>query len=138
MALTGTSRTVIRARALRREMTLPEVLLWKQLKARPGGYKFRRQHPAGIYILDFICMSARLAIEVDGAAHDGATRHFQDLKRDAWLESHGYATIRIAARDVLGDMDAVLAYLVNQCRARNPLHHPSDGPPPRDKLGGEF
>ncbi|MBN9787956.1 hypothetical protein DMP17_05045 [Pseudonocardia sp. TMWB2A] len=119
-------------------MTLPEVLLWKQLKARPGGYKFRRQHPAGIYILDFICMSARLAIEVDSAAHDGATRHFQDLKRDAWLERHGYATIRIAARDVLGDMDAVLAYLVNKCRARNPLHHPSDGPPPRDKLGEEF
>ena len=47
-------------------MTPPEVALWQSLRTRPGGYKFRRQHPAGIYVLDFFCTKARLAIEVDG------------------------------------------------------------------------
>ncbi len=136
MALTGTSRTVVRARELRKQLSLPEGLLWRELKKRPGGYKFRRQHAAGVYILDFVCMSAKLAIEIDGAAHDGEDRHFQDIKRDKWLAASGYATVRIAARDVLNNMDGVIVYLMDQCRARNPLHHPSDGPPPRS--GEEF
>ena len=130
LALTGTSRTVVRARQLRRDMSFPEVLLWKELKKRPGGHKFRRQHPAGVYILDFVCMASKLAIEVDGAHHDGEGRHFSDIKRDKWLDANGCRTVRIAAKDVLNDMDGVIAYLVDQCSASNPLHHPADGPPP--------
>ncbi|MEJ1968138.1 MAG: DUF559 domain-containing protein [Rhizomicrobium sp.] len=59
--------TFKRARALRRKMTLPEILLWQQLRGRKlRGLSFRRQHPVGPYILDFFCASAALAIEVDG------------------------------------------------------------------------
>ena len=50
--------TIVRARELRRSMTLPEGLLWIELRKRPGGHKFRRQHPLGPYILDFYCASA--------------------------------------------------------------------------------
>ena len=68
--ITGTKATVKLARKLRSEMSLPEVLLWRELRLRPGGYKFRRQHPAGPYVLDFYCAALGLAIEVDGMAHD--------------------------------------------------------------------
>jgi very-short-patch-repair endonuclease len=47
-------------------MSLPEVLLWQALRARPGGWKFRRQHPSGPYVADFYCHEARLIVEVDG------------------------------------------------------------------------
>jgi very-short-patch-repair endonuclease len=56
-------RTMRSARDLRRRMSLPEVLLWRELKKRPNGLKFRRQHPTGPYVLDFYCGDARLAIE---------------------------------------------------------------------------
>src|SRR3954469_10158826 len=63
--------TFKRARALRRAMTLPEVLLWQALRGgQVGGLRFRRQHPIGHYVLDFYCPALRLAVEVDGAAHD--------------------------------------------------------------------
>ena len=69
--ITGPRDIVKRARTLRSEMTLPEGVLWRELRKRPKGLKFRRQHPAGIYVLDFYCAAARLAVEVDGAVHDG-------------------------------------------------------------------
>jgi very-short-patch-repair endonuclease len=62
--------SVAKARKLRREMSLPEVLLWRVLRARPQGIKFRRQHASGPYILDFYCSDARLAVEIDGHAHE--------------------------------------------------------------------
>lgn len=68
--LHGTTETQRRANTLRRAMTLPEVLLWRELKQRPAGLKFRRQHPAGRYVLDFYCAKLALAIEIDGSAHD--------------------------------------------------------------------
>ena len=71
--LHGPQSTVKKARRLRRVMTIPEVILWTRLRQRPGGFKFRRQHPAGPYVLDFFCSEARLAIEVDGMVHDMAT-----------------------------------------------------------------
>ena len=52
--------TVPRARRLRQSMSLPEVMLWRELRGRPGGLKFRRQHASGPYILDFFCSDARL------------------------------------------------------------------------------
>ena len=68
--ISGPRRTVIRARQLRRQMSLPEIALWYQLRQRPGGFKFRHQHPAGPYSLDFYCDAALLCIEVDGEAHE--------------------------------------------------------------------
>ena len=128
-----------RARKLRSEMPLPEVLLWRELRKRPGGLKFRRQHPSGAYILDFYCADARLAIEVDGMVHGMGDNPDRDDARDRWFASAGIATLRIPASAILDDLAAALALIVSEARARLPLHHPAapGGPPPRDKLGEE-
>ncbi|MDB5725084.1 MAG: hypothetical protein JWQ16_1838 [Novosphingobium sp.] len=128
-----------RARKLRRELTLPEALLWVELRKRPDGLKFRRQHPSGPYVLDFYSIDARLAVEVDGFAHSTGERPERDEARDAWLANAGVATLRIPAQAVLRDAAAVVFYVVTEAMSRIPLHHPSapGGPPPRDKLGEE-
>jgi hypothetical protein len=65
-------KQVKRARKLRREMSLPEVLLWQALRTRPGGLKFRKQFPIGAIIVDFACLERRLIVEVDGESHNRA------------------------------------------------------------------
>jgi very-short-patch-repair endonuclease len=126
--LTGRGATIGKARKLRRTMSLPEVLLWRELRQRPSGLKFRRQHPAGPFILDFVCLEARLAIEVDGEAHDRGATASRDVARDEWLMGKGYWTVRIPAIEVLNNMEGVVRYILAQCQ---PLHRPSGGPPPR-------
>ena len=107
------ARTVRRARELRKDMTLPERLLWQLLKTSPNGLKFRRQHPAGTYILDFFCARANLAIEIDGFAHDTADRPERGTARDAWLAAHQIECLHIPAHDVLRNADAVAAAIVS-------------------------
>lgn len=105
------SKAFDRARALRRRMTLPEVVLWQALRKRQlVRAHFRRQHPMGPYILDFYCAAARLAIEVDGRGHELLDRAHRDERRDAWLTRRGISVIRIPAADVLRDerLEAVL------------------------------
>jgi len=98
------------ARALRREMSLPEVLLWKALKGRRlDGLHFRKQHPLGPYVLDFYCDSVRLCVEVDGASHGVGARPLRDEFRDGWLAEHGVKTLRLSAELVLQDVDDAVA-----------------------------
>jgi very-short-patch-repair endonuclease len=121
-------------------MTPPEIAIWQALRKRPGGHKFRRQHPAGIFVLDFFCTKARLAIEVDGQAHDSASVIAKDAARSQFLRGQGIATTRIPAKLVLEDIEAVVQRLVQICDERiermngSPLPHASHGPPP---LNGE-
>jgi very-short-patch-repair endonuclease len=134
--ITGPRETVKRARELRSEMSLPEAILWRELRKRPGGHKFRRQHPAGVYVLDFYCAKARLDIEVDGWAHDNPANAQRDGNRSAFLRSQGVATTRIPAQRVLEDLEAVVRRIVVICDQRIeqlgvPLHQPAAGPPPR-------
>ena len=96
--------SVKRAKQFRRELTKPERMLWQYLRTSPSGHKFRKQHPAGPYVLDFFCARANLAIEVDGMAHDTDVRAARDLARDAWLAAHRIDTLRIPAIDVLRDV----------------------------------
>ena len=119
------------ARKLRREMSLPEVLLWQRLRGSQLGVKFRRQHPIGSYITDFYCSSLRLVIEVDGDAHNMGDRPARDVSRDTFLKENGYKVLRIAASDILKDMDAVVASIA--AITESPLHHQplAGGPPPR-------
>lgn len=84
-------------------MSLPEVLLWQRLRREPYGLKFRRQHPVLKYVLDFCCARAKLAIEIDGEAHDRGSHPARDAERDAVLAAHGLTILRIPARDVLAD-----------------------------------
>ncbi len=85
-------------------MTLPEVLLWRDIRRRQlDGLLFRRQHPIGPYILDFYCPEHDLAVEVDGAAHEGARQAAHDERRDLWLAQQGVRVLRIPAADILSD-----------------------------------
>jgi very-short-patch-repair endonuclease len=122
---------VKRARRLRREMSPAERLLWWALKQHPGGYRFRKQCPQGPFALDFACLSARLAVEVDGNAHDEASRQDRDERRDRYLSQLGFETMRIPAAEVFRNLEGVVSGVVEVCRTRGPLHRSSSGPPPR-------
>ncbi|MFN3559561.1 MAG: endonuclease domain-containing protein [Brevundimonas sp.] len=124
-----------RARTLRRPLSPPEARLWVRVRAhRLGGFKFRRQHPVGPYILDFYCAAARLAVEIDGRCHDDPDRAAHDRSRTRWLASQGIRVIRIAAIDVKDELDGVLAFIIRVIRER--IADPSvtsrrrDAPPP--------
>jgi very-short-patch-repair endonuclease len=107
--------TTIQARELRRSMSLPEGLLWQVLRKRPGGFKFRRQHPLPPYVLDFYCPAAQLVIEVDGAAHNMGDRPQHDARRDAWLQVQGLRVIRFDAADVMNDPNSVVLAILRSC-----------------------
>ena len=124
-------KQVKRARQLRRQMSLPEVLLWQQLRKRPEGLKFRKQFPIREMTVDFACLGRRLVVEVDGEGHSLGDQPRRDAARDAILRREGFRVIRVAARDVLKNMDAVLRFIVATCSEVGPLHQPSAGPPPR-------
>jgi very-short-patch-repair endonuclease len=104
-------RTVItsRARAMRKAMTDPEVILWTRLRGRKDDQPtFRRQHPFGSMILDFYCPSLRLAIEVDGATHWDDDAQLKDARRDHWLGAQDVHVVRIPASRVYNDLDGVM------------------------------
>ena len=96
-----------RARTLRREATPSERALWKLLRRRQLGVKFRRQQPLGPYYADFFCEKARLVIEVDGAHHFPPPNH--DRVRDEWLRAAGLTILRFPNQAVLRHPDDVLS-----------------------------
>ena len=114
--LHGPKSTQKQAAKLRRAMMLPEVLLWQQLRKRPGELKFRRQHPAGRYMLDFFCAEAKLAVEVDGEVHGMGDRPERDAERDAWLRTQGVKMLRIPAAEILRDLETVVRHITNIAR----------------------
>ena len=125
---------VVRARQLRKEMTKPERMLWQRLRQRPGGYKFRRQHPIGPYIADFCCLSERFIVEIDGSAHDNLDRAKFDERRVSFLKENGFRVLRVTAARVLADADGAAEAIV--ARMATPLHQPAAGPPPRTGEAG--
>ncbi|WP_368039608.1 endonuclease domain-containing protein [Sphingomonas sp. ID1715] len=125
-------KQVRRARQLRKEMSLPEVLLWTQLRQRPGGYRWRKQFPLDPYTLDFTCLSVRLTIEVDGEVHDRGEQPGRDAARDRFVAENGFGIMRLPAVEVLKNMEGCIMGIVAACAERGPPP-PSlrDGPPPR-------
>lgn len=102
---------VERARRLRRDCTDVERKMWRLLHSRHFcGYKFRRQHPLGPYIVDFFCMQQRLVIELDGGQHDAQRE--ADARRDEWLRSSGYRVLRFWNHDVTQNCDGVLTMIL--------------------------
>jgi very-short-patch-repair endonuclease len=108
------------AKRLRKEMSLPEVLLWARLRGKPMGMKFRNQHPVGNFVLDFYCAAKRVAIEIDGIMHEMGDRPARDARRDAWLSSEGIEVVRIPAAEVLRDVDSTAEAIVKLCIDRPP------------------
>jgi len=101
------------ARKLRRNQTDAEMFLWQLLRGRRlGGFKFRRQHPFGPYILDFFCMQRQLAIELDGGSHAQDAQASYDGERTAFLQKKGIQVLRFWDNQVFQETEAVLTVIL--------------------------
>ena len=97
------------AKALRKNMTLSEVLLWDELKQKKIlGFDFDRQRPIDEFIVDFYCKDLQLAIEIDGDSHDSEEAFEKDRKRQKRLETLGVRFLRFDDLEVKNDMNNVL------------------------------
>jgi very-short-patch-repair endonuclease len=98
-----------RAKQLRQTMTRAETLLWRYLKAnRIDGLGFRRQVPIRNSIVDFICMSAKIIVELDGESHDFEERQKADQTRDAFFVSEGFQILRFTNQQVMSHLEGVV------------------------------
>lgn len=103
-----------KAEELRNNPTEAESLLWNYLKVNISGVKFRRQHPASLYVLDFYAHQIKLAIEIDGSIHSLEEVKRNDSQRQSHLESLGIRFLRITNNDVLQRMEWVIQQ-INNC-----------------------
>jgi very-short-patch-repair endonuclease len=104
------------ARKLRRTPTDAEMRLWWHLRQKQlAGFRFRRQHPLGPYVVDFFCAEAKLVVEVDGGQHAD-----ENDARTRWIEAQGYRVIRFWNNDVLGNTEGVLLMILAALGASPP------------------
>jgi len=105
-------KTQQRAQSLRNQATDAERFLWNRLRRRQlHGYRFRRQVPLGNYIADFVCIEARLIVEVDGSQHQ---RHVAyDQERTRYLEQRGFQVFRVWDNEALTETESVLEGIMN-------------------------
>jgi len=105
------------ARELRREMTEAEERLWRELRSRRlDRIKFRRQMPVGRYIVDFVCLDAKLVVEIDGVQHAASE---YDAMRDAELRARGFRVLRFWNDDVMRDLNAICDTIIGYVRDRS-------------------
>lgn len=110
----------LNARALRKNSTEAEKVLWKRLRSRKfSGYKFRRQHVVGDFILDFYCAAAKLAIELDGGGHALKRQVLYDVHRTGVIEGRGIHVLRFWNHEVLQQTEAVLAEIFRTLTVRS-------------------
>ncbi|MBO4683618.1 MAG: endonuclease domain-containing protein [Alphaproteobacteria bacterium] len=103
-----------RARELRKNSTLAEVLFWNVVKNKQlNGLDFDRQKVIGNYIVDFYCPQLNVVIEIDGCSH--ATKQEYDKSRDEYLKSLGMHILHVYDEDVKRDMDGVLRMVSGFC-----------------------
>lgn len=110
---TRKSSSVPKARQLRKSLSLPEILLWQELRRKAFRYRFRRQHRIDPYVLDFYCAKISLCVEVDSSWHDG--RAEQDRRRDVFLGGLGVSILRVSAKDVLDSPVNTAIWVSNAC-----------------------
>ncbi|MDO9560816.1 MAG: endonuclease domain-containing protein [Bradyrhizobium sp.] len=109
------------ARALRRNSTDVERLLWSELRDhRLNGAGFRRQVPIGNYIADFMCHAARVVIELDGGQHFSDRGEQADAARSAVIEAEGFRVLRFSNHDVMSNRAGVLETIAAVCAERAP------------------
>ena len=110
-----------RAKELRKNATLSEVLFWNKIKNKQfKSLDFDRQKIIGNYIVDFYCVDCRVVIEIDGSSHNEKEEY--DRERDGYFEKLGLTVIHIIAFDVLNKMNDVMLMLNNHPALRAPLH----------------
>ncbi|GIJ94946.1 hypothetical protein CAPN002_21640 [Capnocytophaga stomatis] len=121
------------ARILRKNSTLSEILLWKQIKNRALGVEFHRQVPMLEYIIDFYCHELRLAIEVDGNIHD--FRYLEDAQRQGEIEKYGVTFIRFSNEEVKYNMFSVILSLEEKIKELKKEQEDIPLPPSKGELG---
>ena len=100
-----------RARKLRKDMSDSEWLLWSELRKRQvAGHRFRRQHPLGPYVVDFVCLEKRFVVEIDGGHHSEPEQMRHDAWRTRWLEGEGYRVFRVWNTEVFDNLHGVVDY----------------------------
>jgi very-short-patch-repair endonuclease len=120
----------VRSRALRRNMTDAERIVWYGVRAhRLNGASFRRQAPIGPFIVDFVCHDARVIVEIDGGQHFEDAHEKRDARRDRVLTSKGYRVLRFSNLDVMGNRSGVLEAIANAVLGASPS-------PPSPASGG--
>jgi very-short-patch-repair endonuclease len=97
-----------RASKMRRDATNAERVLWRARRGDQLGVTFRRQHPIGPYIADFVCIESNLIVELDGGGHCEPNQVVYDRTRDEYLKSRGLRVCRISDRDVLTNLDGAI------------------------------
>ena len=116
-----------RSRALRKRSTWAEKLVWRWLRDRKfSSYKFRRQHPIGVYNLDFFCEEARLAIELDGSGHGFPLRQAHDTERENYLIRLGIVTLRFWNHQLRREKQFVRDVILRALQERAPHLRPSE------------
>jgi len=100
---------------LRNNCLKPERILWYKIRGKQLGYKFRRQHGIGNYIVDFYCPDLKLIVEVDGSVHSVKEVYEKDLVREKILKKNHSIIKRYTAVDILKDLDNVLLDLKYCC-----------------------
>ena len=106
------------ARHLRHTLTDAEASLWHHLRNRAlAGCKFRRQHPMGPYIVDFVCIERKLVVELDGSQHADCPA---DSMRTGWIEANGYRVLRFWNNDALCQQQVVLAVILEALESVGP------------------
>jgi very-short-patch-repair endonuclease len=124
-----------RAKALRRDMTGAERIVWYGLRAhRFYGASFRRQTPIGPYVVDFACLAAKLIVEVDGGQHFEPEHIAYDERRSAFLAAQGYRVLRFSNLDVMKNTSGVLETIAT---ALGKPESPLPNPPPQAGEGTE-
>lgn len=106
------NKQILIARKLRKNQTPQEAKLWNILRNHQlHNLEFRRQHPIGEYIVDFICRPKKLIIELDGGQHNCPENIEYDKKRTEYLKSRGYHVLRFWNNDVDCNIDGVMMKL---------------------------
>jgi very-short-patch-repair endonuclease len=100
------------AAELRKNMPDAEKALWQRIRHRQlGHFKFRRQYVIKPYVVDFVCLAAKLVIEIDGGQHAEAEDY--DTLRTNYIEAQGYRVVRFWNNEVLYELDGVLGMIIS-------------------------
>ena len=100
------------ARGMRREQTPAERKLWRKLRNDQLGVNFRRQHPIGKYIVDFVCLQTKLVVELDGDTHATEEARGYDQERTETLAKYGFRVLRLGNRHVHNNIESAIAQIV--------------------------
>lgn len=104
-----------KATALRKNMTLAELILWKKLKDRKlFKSKFRRQHPVNIFVVDFYCHEYKLAVEIDGEIHLNKEANEYDSERTNNLNKFGIKVLRFSNYQIIFNIDSVIIKILEE------------------------